>query len=144
VIGVGLDAEWYKTTDSVKFVAVSDADAARWVTLARSFNPSYTVFLKHYDPNYLPQTYRDGIVFVDDSENVGSATNLMNDFKAFAQRFSPAPLAFQFGYPSDKSWWSAYADPPKTIGDMILNAIPNTVGLFWVDFSMPDIWPLTQ
>ena len=58
--------------------------------------------------------------------------------------FAPSPVAFQFGYPSDRPWWIHFKDPPKEIGDRILKAIPNTEALFWVNFSVLEVFPPDQ
>ena len=57
---------------------------------------------------------------------------------------APAPVGFQFGYPSDRPWWHQLQDPPGDIGSRILNRVPNTEALFWVDFSMLEVFPPDQ
>jgi hypothetical protein len=32
-------------------------------------------------------------------------------------------------------------DPPKDIGQALVERVPNTQGLFWVDFTVLDIFP---
>ena len=66
---------------------------------------------------------------------------MVNEFTAWGQAFAPAPVGFQFGYQSDKSWWSTLPDPPRNIGNSLLAAVPNTRDLLWVDFTAYDIWP---
>ena len=65
----------------------------------------------------------------------------VSEFGAWGQAFNPAPVGFQYGYQSDKGWWSDLADPPSDIGNALLQAIPNTRDLVWVDFTAYDIWP---
>jgi hypothetical protein len=51
------------------------------------------------------------------------------------------PGRFQFGYPSDRLWWEKLADPPAEIGREIILAAPNVTDLYWVDFTVKEIWP---
>ena len=84
------------------------------------------VLVKHWLTEKMPPTYRDGLVFVDDSQGHGSLANMVNEFSVWGRTFAPSPVGFQYGYQSDKSWWSGLADPPRDIGNALLSAIPNT------------------
>ena len=108
---------------------------------AQSYNPGYQVFLKHWLTDNMPPTARNGLVFIDDSQGLASLDALVTEFSAWGQHFAPSPVGFQFGYKTDQAWWSLYTDPPLAIGSAILNAIPNTRDLAWVDFTAPTIWP---
>ncbi len=141
VIGFGVDDEWYQNKTVRNGKPVTDAEAQAWVTKVRTYNAGYKVFLKHWLTSQMPPTYRDGLVFVDDSQGFRSMDAMMTEFKTWGQTFAPSPVGFQFGYASDRSWWSRLNDPPKTIGNGILSRVPNTSDLFWVDFTAHDIWP---
>jgi hypothetical protein len=141
VIGFGVDVEWYRK-DLARFgKPVTDAEAQAWVTQTRTYNASYLVFLKHWLTEKMPPTYRTGLVFIDDSQGHGSLNAMVAEFSNWGQTFAPAPVGFQYGYQSDKAWWSSLNDPPRTIGNALLAAIPNTRDLVWVDFTAYDIWP---
>ena len=99
------------------------------------------LFLKHGLVEKMPRTVRDGLLFVDDSQIFPSIDPMIQEFAEWGKAFAPAPVAFQFGYPSDRPWWSQLKDPPKNIGDRILQVVPNTTGLYWVDYSVLDIFP---
>lgn len=141
VVGVGVDVEWNKSTDPDGGEPVSDAEARAWLAAARSYNPQYRLFLKHWLPAKMPPTVRDGLLFVNDSQVLPSLDAMVEEFAAWGKTFAPAPVAFQFGYPSDRPWWSQLGDPPKDIGARILEVVPNTTGLFWVDFSVLEVFP---
>jgi len=141
VIGVGIDDEWYRSTDPDQGDPISDELATRWLKIARSYNPKYRLFLKHWLPEKMPPTVREGILFVDDSQILPSLDAMVDEFAVWGKHFAPAPVAFQIGYPSDKPWWSKFDDPPKSIGKDILKRIPNTEALFWVDFSVLEVFP---
>jgi hypothetical protein len=141
VVGVGIDVEWYRSTNPDAGDAVTDDKARTWLAAARRYNPEFRLFLKHWLIEKMPRTVRDGILFVDDSQVFPSIDPMVQEFAQWGKAFAPAPVAFQFGYPSDKTWWSKLDDPPKQIGMRILQAVPNTAGLFWVDFSVLDIFP---
>lgn len=141
IVGFGVDVEWYKTSQYNEGKAVTDAEAEAWATKVRSFNQDYLLFTKHWLINKMPPTYRTGIVFVDDSQIFPNMQSMIDEFEDWANAFSPADVAFQYGYNSDKVWWQNLSDPPKDIGDAIMNVCPNTSGLFWVDFTAYTIWP---
>jgi hypothetical protein len=141
VIGFGVDVEWYRK-DLARFgKPVTDAEATAWLARTRTFNSAYLVFLKHWLTEKMPPTARTGLVFIDDSQGHGSLANMVTEFSNWGRTFAPAPVGYQFGYQSDKTWWSNLADPPSAIGNAILQSIPNTKDLVWVDFTAYDIWP---
>lgn len=143
VIGFGIDVEWYKySADSnPEGVAVTDAEAQTWSEQVRTYNQDYSIFFKHWLTSKMPPTYRTGVMFLDDSQQFPSMASMVNEFNVWGQTFAPAAVGFQFGYPADGSWWRALSDPPRDIGKELLNRIPNTTDLFWVDFTMEEIWP---
>lgn len=140
VIGVGVDVEWYKSTDEPEGEQVSDADARLWLETARAFNPTYRLFLKHWETGKMPPTERRGIVFVDDSQQFSSFDAMVDEFAAWGEYFAPAQVGFQFGYPADKKWWGKMDDAPKQIGETLREKIPNLTGVYWVDFSAFDVF----
>jgi hypothetical protein len=141
VIGFGVDVEWYQAPLGSAGVPVSDEVAASWVEAVRDHNRDYRLFLKHFERQYLPPTYRDGIVFIDDHQQFENFAEMLAEFTAWGEHFAPAPVGFQFGYPSDTPWWSQMQDPPGEIGNALLAAIPNTQALFWVDFTILRVFP---
>src|SRR5262245_40454407 len=141
VIGFGVDVEWYRKDLARTGKPVTDAEAQAWVAQTTSYNAGYQVFLKHWLVEKMPPTYRTGLVVIDDSQGHGSLQAMVDEFKLWGQAFAPAPVGFQYGYQSDRKWWRKLSDPPKTIGDALLAAIPNTQDLLWVDFTAYDIWP---
>jgi hypothetical protein len=66
---------------------------------------------------------------------------MLNEFAAWGEAFAPAAVGFQYGYPADKAWWQDLPDPPKDMGQALLDKVPNTQGLFWVDFTVLDVFP---
>ncbi len=141
VVGVGVDIEWHRSNNPDQGDPVTDEMARTWLAAARSHNPSYRMFLKHFRANVMPPSVRDGILFVDDAQIYRSADEMIDSFAAWGKTFAPAPVGFQYGYQSDKPWWSRMKDPVKEIGDRILAATPNTETLIWVDFSIQDVFP---
>jgi len=115
--------------------------AAPWTIVPIALALLINAAVKHWLIEKMPPTYRTGLVFVDDSQGHGSLANMVNEFGAWGDAFAPAPVGFQFGYQSDKSWWSALPNPPRNIGNALLSTIPNTRDLLWVDFTAYDIWP---
>jgi hypothetical protein len=143
VIGFGVDVEWHQEADRPKEgVPVDDETGRRWEAWVKAHDPSYRLFIKHWDQRWLCPTYRGDIVFVDDSQIVESADALVAEFEAWGKSFYPNTVLFQIGYPSDKPWWSKLPMPPKTLGQAIAARIKQTCGIIWVDFTLKDVLPL--
>jgi len=66
---------------------------------------------------------------------------MVKDFKNWGEEFTHSTVGFQFGYKADKPWWRELSNPPREIGQALVKNIPNTTDLFWVDFTMDQIWP---
>ncbi len=141
VVGVGVDVEWHRSNNPDAGDPVTDEMAEAWLAEARSHDPSYRMFLKHFRQDVMPPAARDGILFVDDSQIFDSADAMIAEFAEWGKSFAPAPVGFQYGYRTDKPWWGPMKDPVKEIGDRILAAVPNTEMLIWVDFSIQDVFP---
>lgn len=141
VVGVGVDVEWYRSIDRAEGQAVTDAQARAWLTAARSHDPRFRLFLKHWEAGKMPPTVREGILFVDDSQILPSLDAMVDEFAEWGRRFAPAPVAFQFGYESDRPWWRHLDDPPREMGERVLAAAPNTEALYWVDFTVLEVFP---
>ena len=141
VVGVGVDVEWHRSNNPDAGDPVTDEMAEAWLAEARSHDPSYRMFLKHFRQDVMPPAARDGILFVDDSQIFDSANAMIAEFAEWGKSFAPAPVGFQYGYRTDKPWWGPMKDPVKEIGDRILAAVPNTEMLIWVDFSIQDVFP---
>ncbi len=141
VIGFGVDDEWYLNKQYRNGKPITDAEAQAWVAQVKTKNNNYRVFLKHWLTSQMPPTYRTGLVFVDDSQGFRTMNAMMTEFAAWGAYFNPAPVGYQFGYATDRAWWSKLSNPPLTIGNGILSRVPNTMDLVWVDFTAHDIWP---
>ena len=142
VIGFGVDVEWNKYTKADSWgIAVTDAVAENWESLVKAKNENYTLFLKHFSWDWMPPNYRGDIVFVDDSQKLRSLDALVNEFGIWASTFYPNTVMFQYGYEADEKWWSKLNNPPKDIGDALDEAIPNDMGVFWVDFTLRTVFP---
>jgi hypothetical protein len=141
VIGFGVDVEWYKSDGSPVGTPITDKEAEAWVKAIRAHNPNYYLFLKHWETEFMPPTYRDGIVFINDSQQFESFDHLISEFTEWGEHFAPSPVGFQYGYPADRDWWRELQDPPGDIGKVLIEKIPNTASLFWVDFTIKEIFP---
>jgi hypothetical protein len=139
--GFGVDVEWHKSDNPDSGVAITDEMATRWVAAVRQFNPDYKIFFKHWLINKMPPTARDGIVFIDDSQMFEKMEDMISEFKKWGEAFAPAKVGFQYGYSYDRRWWGSFENPNLTIGAEILNKIPNADELYWVDFTLLDVYP---
>ncbi len=145
VIGFGVDVEWYREADRPgRGVPVDDETARTWEARVKSHNPSYRLFLKHWDFNWMPPAYRGEVVFVDDSQKFKNMEALLDEFQdLWAERFYPNPVYFQVGYNSDKPWWQKLDNPPLEIGRALARRVRQDCGIIWVDFSLRDVFRLS-
>lgn len=143
VVGFGIDVEWYREADRPEWgVPVDDETAEKWEERVKSHNPSYQLFLKHWDRDWMPKTYRGDIVFVDDSQMLKDFEAMLDEFVSYwADYFKPNSVFFQIGYESDRPWWQKLVTPPKEIGSAIAGRIKQKCGIFWVDFTLRDVLP---
>ncbi|MDH3308781.1 MAG: hypothetical protein OEO77_14860, partial [Acidimicrobiia bacterium] len=81
------------------------------------------------------------LFFIDDSQILPSLDAMVEEFAEWGRAFAPAPVGFQYGYASDRPWWEQLEDPPADIGQRILDSVPNAKGLYWVDFTVLDVFP---
>jgi hypothetical protein len=104
VIGIGVDVEWHHSSDKPEWERVYDDEAASWLAAARVHGKQYRLFLKHWEVTRLPSTLRDGLLFIDDSQMFDSLEAMLAEFVDRGQHFYTAPVAFQIGYPAEKTW----------------------------------------
>ena len=143
VIGFGVDVEWHEydgVTDKWG-VPLSDTEAENWENLVKAKNENYTLFVKHFDDSYMPPNYRGDIMFVNDSQGFVNLSKMVAEFTAWASIFYPNVVGFQYGYERDAKWWNKLDNPPKDIGDTLDTAISSDMGVFWVDFTLRDVFP---
>lgn len=146
VKGFGIDVEWYEYRESAgaeegDSSKLSDATAKAVVEAVRAINSAYTVFVKHWDENWLPPIYREGLIFVNDSQYYDSPSEQRVDFAAWANYYAPNPVMFQIGYQADKETvWGNYSNPAKELGQFIADGCysGNDIGIIWVDFTLKE------
>jgi hypothetical protein len=141
VVGFGVDVEWFESTERPEGRPVTDSEARTWLEAVRRHDPDYRLFLKHWEIGKMPPSQREGLLFIDDSQILPSLEAMVDEFAEWGRAFAPAPVGFQYGYPSDRPWWSKLDDPPAAVGRAILDRVPNTEGLYWVDFTVLDLFP---
>ena len=140
VKGFGVDLEWWKVNEIKEGHGskLPDDEAEKLVKKVRSINSKYTVFAKHWDPKYMPETYREGMIFVDDSQDLHSISNAKKEFKEWGDKFKDNPVFFQIGYKDDEALWK---DSPPDFAQEIINEVTKKnkhVGIIWVDFTLKD------
>jgi hypothetical protein len=131
IIGFGVDVEWYQNAqEGGTGVQVSDALAQAWEERVKAHSTDYQLFLKHWDSAFMPPTYRGDIVFVDDGQQFGTLEDFIDDMAAWADTFDPNTIIFQYGYPSDKTWWASLAPPGARQALVILTDLWADLGDF--------------
>jgi hypothetical protein len=146
VIGFGVDVEWYREADNPDWgVKVGDVQARDWEAQVKAHNPDYRLFLKHWDRDWMPPTYRGDIIFVDDSQIFDNFDVFLEEYIDYwSHYFAPNTVFFQIGYSSDRPWWQKLDDAPRHIGAAIAQHISQDCGVFWVDFTLEEVLPLTE
>ncbi len=138
IIGYGIDGEWYKTDAGTnkEGMPIGDAAAQAWMEKVYSFNPGYTLFLKHWKPSHMPPHYRAaGLWFLNDSQEFATVGEWMADMKKWGGAFAGSDTGYQFGYPADGKWWSGLQNPPREMAARLRQEIDSTRYVFWVDFT---------
>ena len=142
VVGFGIDVEWYREAQHPEWgEKVDDATAARWEARVKSHDPAFRLFLKHWDPGWMPPRYRGDIVFVDDSQALPDLDSMAEEFAVWGRTFAPNDVYFQIGYEADGPWWRSLDDPIRDVGGEICSRIRQTCGIFWVDFTLREVLP---
>jgi hypothetical protein len=138
VAGLGVDVEWYQNARlRGRNAPAGDALVRAWEARVKSHDPSYRLFVKHYDKSHLPPAYRGDVIFVNDSCRHRGYRSFLREMAAFAEHFHPSPVMFQIGYPSDRRWWRSRPRPiPKTLGRALAERVRQDAGIVWVDFSL--------
>jgi hypothetical protein len=152
VVGVGIELEY--------FGKATDALAATWDQTIKRHNSKYRMFLRHYNKDFMPPTYRGNgdLIFICDASE-STIPELNAAFANWANHFAPTACAFQIGYPADEDgmngsndlgWWRL-KDPVGEWGNGILPLIKDEkqdVGLIWVTAksgkSYNKGWDLTK
>ena len=140
VKGFGVDLEWWKVNEEKEGHGskLPDEYAEKLVKKVRQINPKYTVFAKHWDSDYMPETYRDGMIFVDDSQDLHTIANAKEEFREWAEKFKNNPVFFQIGYQDDEHLW---IKSPVDFATEIINEVTKKnkhVGIIWVDFTLKE------
>lgn len=144
IAGFGVDVEWYKATSQQEpneLVPVTDSLAEVWEKKLLSYNSQYRLYLKHWEAKFMPKNYRGNILFINDSQGFNSISAMTNEFAQWAEVFEPNPVIYQIGYPRDKPLWGTLSNPPKELGNAIVNNISSgsqKLGIFWVDFTLKE------
>ena len=146
VIGFGVDAEWYHEAQYPgEGRKLTNAEVNDWAAQVKTFDPDYKLLVKHWDYAWLSNARPSNVLFLTDSEQIGSLNNAKNEYIAWIDHFGTSEVGFQIGYPSDQSWWSTLTDPAASIMNPVIAARPNAnIGaIFWVDFSALAAFPDT-
>ena len=140
VIGFGVDVEWLETDKYEDGRPVTSTEAWTWLRRVMSYNPDYKMFLKHWDYDKMPVSYTDDIVFITDSQGFASYDEMLDEFEDWGDHFSDTEVGFQYGYQSDSIIWDSFDDPAGQIGNDLIERIPNCHSLYWVDFTITDVF----
>ncbi|MCD1654042.1 hypothetical protein K7J14_04930 [Treponema zuelzerae] len=139
VRGFGVDVEWYKSAGTDGWgTAITDDLAKDIDRRIKKVDKRFSLFLKHWDPAWMPPTYRSDIIFVNDSQYNGSLEAMKETFDAWSRHFYPNPVMYQIGYESDEHYWGALENPLKDLGMHLAAGLPDdqSLSIIWVDFTL--------
>ena len=148
VKGFGVDVEWYRNVEDGKPGQMLTDEVAQNVDAAvKSVNPSYSVFVKHWETGYLPPSYRgvnNDMIFVTDSQDFGgNRSALTKHYRDWANYYEPNPVFFQIAYEDDEDIWNSFDNPLADYGEYILTHIEDSSqkrGIIWVDFTFNEAY----
>lgn len=141
VIGVVIDIEARGASwDDYEGCKVSDLEAQSWENQVKAYNSNFRLGLKHWLTYVMPPSYRGDIGFWNMDGWRGA--ELLNRYRDWGNYFSGNPVSFQVGYDNeaDKNWWSQMSNPPYEIATWIFQNISNAEGVYWVNFSVHDVF----
>lgn len=142
VRGFGVDVEWFHPAGTDGYgVAITDDLAAEIDRAVKGVDKRYNFFLKHWDADWMPPTYRSDIVFVNDSQGHYSLESMKEEFAAWTEAFHPNPVMFQIGYEADEDLWKTLDDPARDLGEFLSGGLPigQKIGIIWVDFTLRKV-----
>jgi len=143
VIGFGIDVEWYHQKQYPDGRPLTANEVTTWAMKVSTYNPNYFLMVKHWDPSYLSNARPTNVLFLTDSEQIGSLSSAITEYIDWVDHFGTSQVGFQIGYPSDMSWWSKLSDPTSSMINPVIEARPNAnIGaVYWVDFSVLKEFP---
>ena len=170
VKGFGIDVEWYQnTTDGNDGTKLDDTTAKNVDNAVKDVNSSYSVFVKHYSPRWLPPKYRgknNDMIFVTDSQYFDSFEEMAEHYTGWAEKYAPNPVFFQIGYEgekededdpdeigSDERIWREFNKPLQAFGQAILDSVNESEnqavktqkkGIIWVDFTFEKAYGMSE
>ncbi|OUM59386.1 hypothetical protein PIROE2DRAFT_15108, partial [Piromyces sp. E2] len=139
VKGFGIDLEWWYRGSDGEGSKLSDSKAKSVVEYVRSIDEDYTVFAKHWKPEFMPPTYRDHMIFIDDCQDFdGDLDTMTRRLGRWAKTFPEVPVMLQIGYANDESIWRKKSNPIEVATAVANEASKynDQVGILWVDFTM--------
>jgi len=145
VIGFGVDVEWYHQSKYPGYgKPLTDDEVIKWANQVKTYNPNYSLTLTHWDATYLSNARPNNVLFLTDSEHIGSLGAAIGNYTSWVDHFAPSQVGFHLGYPSDMDWWSELTDPASSIINPVIEARPNANigGVYWVHFSVTKAFPI--
>ena len=144
VKGFGVDVEWHKPYGTRGYGTKLTDDYAEKIDKAvKKVNPAYSVFVKHWDPRWLPPTYRSDMIFVNDSQQFKSLEEMQEDFQDWANHYTPNGVMFQIGYEADRDLWKRpFKVPARDLGAYLIDGLDKNGqkrGIIWVDFTLTEV-----
>ena len=147
VKGFGIDVEWHEPegTDG-HGTALTNETASAVLAAVKAIDEDYTVFVKHWDTEYLPDK-ADGLIFVNDSQGFKAKSGkaalerMCDEFSDWASYYAPCPVMFQIGYKADIGIWGDMENPAHDLGTALLESCDsgNDIGIIWVDFTLAEV-----
>jgi len=145
VAGFGIDVEWYpsdgkpNSSEEPQNFSLTNAKIEDLDAYLKTFGSHLRLFVKHWEPAFLGTGPVSDVIYISDSQELGSISNMAEEFEWWAGRFAPNDIGFQIGYNSDKPWWNPMKDPISEIAKELRSRIKNqNVHIYWVDFSIRD------
>lgn len=147
VKGFGIDVEWYHPGGTDGYgVPLTDEIAEQIDKKIKKVDRRFNYFVKHWDEEWLPPTYRSDMIFVNDSQGHKSLQSMKYEFDSWAEHFAPNTVMYQIGYQADKRIWSKFDKPEVQLGEYLSKDLADNqnLGIIWVDFSLREVINLEE
>lgn len=143
VKGLGVDVEYNDYPSYQYGRPVTDDEASAWYDQITAYDPDYVLALTHWRAEYMPPTYRKGVYFLYDGLNLRTLDRAESLFANWGKAFPNNSVGYYIGFQEDKAWWDAIDNPLYTLGSYIAENIPNAKGVYWVVYSIEDLYPVS-
>lgn len=144
LVGFGINVTHSCVAAPSATARLSDSAAAYVVALVQAQYQTARLYLRAASANVLPQTARNGILFIDDQSGFPTRGEAIAAMQTWATTFSAGQVSFPVGAAADAAWWCQSSDvyAAATLVSALMQAPPaNLAGIYWSANSLGQMFP---